>query len=126
MSISQTITDFTTLAIVSGGWMELDRIYLQNRLLALVGEDQLDPVEVQPVTKTSTELLDILITKAQENKVIGTALYEKEILEGQITDLLTPPPSVVNALFAQHYDKDPKEATDYFFKLCKENDYIKT
>lgn len=41
-------------------------------------------------------------------------------------DFLTPPPSVVNALFAQQYAKSPQEATDYFFELCKTNDYIKT
>ena len=29
-------------------------------------------------------------------------------------------------MFAQHYSKDPQEATDYFFELCKTNDYIKT
>lgn len=126
MFISQTITDFTTLAIKSGGWMELDRLYLQNRLLALIGEDQLAESEVRAVKESSTELLDVLVAKAKANGVIGDALYEREILEGQITDLLTPPPSVVNALFAQHYSKSPQEATDYFFELCKENDYIKT
>lgn len=41
-------------------------------------------------------------------------------------DLMTPPPSVVNAYFAQYYSKDPIQATDYFYKLSKENDYIKT
>ena len=41
-------------------------------------------------------------------------------------DFLTPPPSVVNAFFAQHYSKSPEEATDYFFDLSKKNDYIKT
>jgi UDPglucose--hexose-1-phosphate uridylyltransferase len=32
----------------------------------------------------------------------------------------------VNAYFAQYYSKDPVQATDYFFKLSKDNDYIKT
>ncbi len=35
MSISQTICDFATLAIEAGGWMEMDRLYLQNRLLVM-------------------------------------------------------------------------------------------
>lgn len=34
-------------------------------------------------------------------------------------DFLTPPPSVVNAFFAQHYSKSPEEATEYFFNLSK-------
>lgn len=126
MSISQTIFDFTTLAIHSGGWMELDRLYLHNRILGMVGEDALEPAKVQPVTKGSLELLDELVAQALANQVIGETLAEREIFEAQLMDFLTPPPSVVNALFAQHYAKDPQEATDYFFELCKNNDYIKT
>ena len=126
MSISQTIFDFTTLAIQAGGWMDMDRIYLQNRLLALIGEDALGETVVQMPQHSSLKLLDLLLEKAIENQVIEDTVAEKEILTGQLMDLLTPPPSVVNALFAQHYAKEPQEATDYFFELCKNNDYIKT
>ena len=126
MSISQTICAFTTLAIQAGGWMEMDRIYVQNRILALIGEDILEEVPVTKTTNTSLELLDQLIVKAQENGMIDETVASKEILEAQIMDFLTPPPSVVNAFFAQYYANDPKEATDYFYKLSQENDYIKT
>ena len=124
--LSQTIADFATLAIAAGGWMEMDRLYLHNRILGMIGEHQLEEFEVRPVTRPSTELLDELIKTAQANQVIDTTLSAIEILEGELMDFLTPPPSVVNAFFAQHYAKNPKEATDYFFELCKNNDYIKT
>lgn len=126
MSISQTITDFVTLAIKAGGWMELDRLYLQNRVLAMIGEESLDPVTPTEVTKTSLELLDELIAQAIENGTVKRETTELEIFEAQLMDFLTPPPSVVNALFAQHYEKDPAEATNYFYKLSQKNDYIKT
>lgn len=126
MTLSQTIFDFTTLAIHFGGWMDMDRLYLQNRVLGMIGEDALGAVEVKPTERSSVELLDELVARAKENGVIGETLAEREILEAQLMDLMTPPPSVVNALFAQHYSKDPQEATDYFFELCKTNDYIKT
>ena len=126
MSISQVIADFITCGIESGGWMEMDRIYLQNRVLGMIGEIALDTYVVQPVDVLPIELMDVLIAKAKENGVIGDTLAETEILEGELMDLLTPPPSVVNAFFAQHYEKSPTEATDYFFELCQRNDYIKT
>lgn len=126
MSISQTITDFVTLAIQAGGWMELDRLYLQNRVLAMVGEEVLTEVSPAPVTKSSLDLLDELIQQAKLNQVVEENRAAIEILEAQLMDFLTPPPSVVNAFFAQHYEKDPAAATDYFYQLCKENDYIKT
>lgn len=125
MTISQTISDFVTLAIKSGGWMELDRIYLQNRVLALIGEDVMEET-VQQEAASSLILMDKLVEKAIENQVIGETMAEREQFEAQLMDFLTPPPSVVNAFFAQHYANEPKEATDYFFALSKQNDYIKT
>ncbi|HBL2599689.1 TPA: UDP-glucose--hexose-1-phosphate uridylyltransferase [Enterococcus faecium] len=126
MSISQTICDFATLAIEAGGWMEMDRLYLQNRLLGMVGEDALESIEVRPVKEESVDLLDQLVAKARENGVLSELPAEQEIFEAQLMDFLTPPPSVVNAFFAQHYSKSPEEATEYFFNLSKKNDYIKT
>ncbi|MDU5335327.1 UDP-glucose--hexose-1-phosphate uridylyltransferase [Enterococcus sp.] len=126
MSISQTIRDFISLAIQSGGWMEMDRLYLENRVIAMIGEDSLAKAEVQGVSASAVELVDQLLIQAEKNKVINGLQAEKDMLEAQLMDLMTPPPSVVNAYFAQYYSKDPVQATDYFFKLSKDNDYIKT
>lgn len=126
MSVSQTIRDFITLAIQSGGWMEMDRLYLENRVIAMIGEDSLTQAEIRRVTESAVDLVDLLLIQAEKNKVITDLQAEKDMLEAQLMDLMTPPPSVVNAYFAQYYSKDPVQATDYFFKLSKDNDYIKT
>lgn len=126
MGVSQTVYDFVSLAIKNGGWMEMDRLYLQNRVLAIIGEDALTSVESQVVTRSSVELMDELVNQAITNQGELPQPVVREILEGQLMDLLTPPPSVINALFAQHYSHSPQEATDYFYQLSQENDYIKT
>lgn len=46
MTLSQTICDFVTLAIQAGGWMEMDRIYLQNRILGMIGEEAFESATV--------------------------------------------------------------------------------
>ena len=126
MTISQTICDFTTLAIEAGGWMEMDRIYLQNRISGMIGEEAIDLHQVCPVNEDSVELLNRLVDQAQKNEIVSDSTAAREIFEAQLMDFLTPPPSVVNAFFAQHYANNPEEATNYFFELCKRNDYIKT
>ncbi|MGX7013782.1 UDP-glucose--hexose-1-phosphate uridylyltransferase [Vagococcus silagei] len=128
MSISQTIYDFTSFALKYGEWMEMDRLYLQNRLLALIGEDSLDVVTATENWENLDvlDLLDALTSVALENEVIADSFSEKEQLEAKIMDFLTPPPSVLNALFAQRYDDDPVTATDYFYELSRKNNYIKT
>ncbi|MGM8138291.1 hypothetical protein [Enterococcus italicus] len=35
--MGQVIVDFTTIAIQTGGWMEMDRLYLYNRLKTMSG-----------------------------------------------------------------------------------------
>lgn len=124
--ISQTIVDFTTLAIASGGWMEMDRVYLQNRILGMIGETKMETTEIRQSPKSSLQLKDELLEKAKMNQMIGTSTSEEEMFAAQLMDFLTPPPSIVNAFFAQFYSKDPQSATDYFYKLCKENDSVKT
>ncbi|OTO76734.1 MULTISPECIES: UDP-glucose--hexose-1-phosphate uridylyltransferase [unclassified Enterococcus] len=126
MSISQTIRDFTTLAIQSGGWMEMDRFYLENRVIAMIGEESLAKAELRSVSTSAVTLVDRLLIQAENNQLITDHQAERDMLEAQLMDLMTPPPSVVNAYFAQYYSKDPVQATDYFFKLSKDNDYIKT
>lgn len=126
MTISQTIADFVTLAIATGGWMEMDRIYLQNRILGLIGEEAGDSFEVRPVQEESVDLLNRLVEQAKENGLVTDVTADREMFESQLMDFLTPPPSVVNAFFAQHYSKSPEEATDYFYQLSRNNDYIKT
>lgn len=126
MTISQTIADFVSLAIANGGYMELDRIYLQNRILGLIGEDALETVKPSQQLAQPEDLISELVEVARKNGVFGPTSAEEDIFTAQLTDFMTPPPSVVNALFAQHYHHSPKEATDYFFNLSKANDYIKT
>lgn len=127
MKTSQLIHEFVTFAIKFGGWMEMDRLYLTNRTMALVGLTEL--TDNQPDTNIKLEideLMDSLVDVAIQQKVVSDTSFEREILEGKLGDLLTPPPSVINALFAKHYDSSPQEATDYFYELSHVNQYIKS
>lgn len=98
MTTSQMIADFTTLAIQAGGWMELDRLYLQNRLLSMVGEQELGEVDIRPVATPAADLAEQLCQIASANQLVKTE-QQKEQFMVQLMDLLTPPPSVVNVFF---------------------------
>ncbi|MEO1772853.1 UDP-glucose--hexose-1-phosphate uridylyltransferase [Candidatus Enterococcus ferrettii] len=126
MLISQIVRDFVSLAIHSGGWMDMDRIYLENQVIGLIGEDGLEAAEIRSVEASAAELVQPLVEQGVKNQVIGELSADKDILESRLMDLMTPPPSVVNAYFAQYYANKPNEATDYFFQLSQANNYIKT
>ena len=122
------INCFIETAIQSGGWMLLDKVYLRNRLVSLIGEwdnkgETLEECVQEQVT--TDDLLNEMILIASENgKISADSLDSVEHLKSELLDLLTPPTSVVNALFSKHYDSSPKEATDYFYLLNTVNGYI--
>ena len=123
MNQGRIIDQFVTRAIQSGGWMEMDRLYLKNRLMQMVGLE--DIVNEQSTENyTVDQLVNALLDIARNSAVI-THEKQEESLKGQLYDLLTPPPSVLNALFAQQYNDDPTEALSYFHRLSIQNKMIK-
>lgn len=120
------ITHFINWVIKKNpSYQELDRIYLQNRLLALVGADDLGTVcaeaKDQPLALEQA-LVEFAVTQGQ----IDDNQASREILAMQVMDLLTPLPSAVNQAFWRRYQKGPKVATDAFYQASTENDYVKT
>lgn len=98
-------------------YQELDRIYLYNRICALVGDDN---------HQENDDLKTALIETAIKNQKIDGSQTAKEILNDQLMDFITPLPSKVNQKFWNLYQVSPETATNYFYQLSQKNDYIKT
>ncbi|PWG00108.1 UDP-glucose--hexose-1-phosphate uridylyltransferase [Levilactobacillus bambusae] len=101
---------------------DMDRIYVQNKILALVGDE--NPVEAADQSRLA--VVDALIETAINNGKIEDTQSAKDILNAQLMDLVTPIPSVVNERFWSRYQVAPEKATDWFYDLSQRNDYIKT
>lgn len=102
-----------------------DRIYVRNLLLELFGCDNFEERE----SDSSVELEDILaglLNEAVERKIIAPSQTEKDLFDTRIMNCLMPRPSEVIKNFKEEYKKSPKEATDYFYNLSKNSDYIRT
>ena len=126
-SISKVILQFTQEAIDQQLIAEVDRYYVQNRLLALVKEDELNEVSLSKTSLPSLlESMDAIRFFAQAKGLLGSLSYEVEQFEAAIMDLVTPVPSILNDKFWQLYKASPAKATEYFYQLSKANDYIKT
>ena len=118
-----SLDQFVTAVIASPSqYTELDRIYVHNRVLGLVGEG--DPIAATDDQLTS--LTDALVKTAIQNSKIEATQSDEDILADQLMDLVTPLPSVLNQRFWDKYQVSPQTATNYFFNLSKANDYIKT
>ncbi|WP_119318164.1 UDP-glucose--hexose-1-phosphate uridylyltransferase [Companilactobacillus formosensis] len=111
------VDQFVDLIVNSDNdYQELDKTYLYNRICALVGDDN---------HQTDDDVKNALIKTAIKNGKIEDNQTDKEILNDQLMDFVTPLPSKVNAKFWNLYQKSPETATNYFYKLSQDNDYIK-
>lgn len=110
--------EYADKVIASGAYEPLDRIYVLNKIRALVGDEDVEAQDDQPLV---AQLVDLAVKHGQ----IEDGQTAREILNDQLYDLMTPRPSVVNSTFWEKYQQSPKTATDWFYKLCTSNDYVK-
>ena len=113
---------FVTKVIAESTFEELDRIYLTNRVLALVGDEVL---EVETDQDNLIDLKDQLVEEAVRLEMIEDSLAAREILGADLMDLVTPCPSQVNRDFWATYAQSPEQAIADFYQLSQKNDYIK-
>ena len=116
------VEKFVTQVIEESFYEELDRIYLTNRVLALVGDGVL---EVETNVSELIELKDQLVEEAVRLETIEDSQTAREILGADLMDLVTPCPSQVNRDFWDTYAQSPEQAIADFYQLSQKNDYIK-
>ena len=123
MSENNLVEKFITLIIAQSEFTELDRIYLRNRILALVGDDA---IKVKTNKKDLLDLKDELVKVAQITGKCAKANSAEDILGAQLLNFIVPKPSVVNQKFWSTYKESPQKAIANFYQLSKNSDYIKT
>lgn len=125
--IDQIVCDFVAKGVVSQLVHPLDSYYATNRLINLLQKEHYGTTLTPSIPlEDMLDLMDQLVEYAVQEKVIDDTLRAREELEAEIMDVITPAPSVVNKAFWEGYQEAPMRATDDFYKLSKNNDYIKT
>lgn len=117
------IDNFVDRVIEYGMYNEIDKIYVKNRVLALIGEEGTDRISDENDLK---QIKDYLVEIALKNGKIKDLIEEKECLGAELMNFIVPLPSRLNDIFWSSYDISPQEAVEEFYKLSKDSDYIKT
>lgn len=107
---------------------EEDKIYSRNRILERLHEDEFNEPEERPRVSTD-ELPDILgglCDIAFERGLIkDNTVTMRDLFDTELMNCLMPRPSEVIKDFREHYKNSPVEATDFFYKLSQDSDYIR-
>ena len=80
------------------------------------------PSEVPPLE----EILKVLVDDAVERKLIDGGIASRDLFDTRLMSCVTPRPGQVQQEFWSRYDVSPKAATDWFYQLSKDSDYIRT
>lgn len=115
------IRKFVEQVIEKSDYTELDKYYLYNHVLHLVGKCEKECQEASII-----DVKDTLVEQAVLNQKIDDLSSSKDSLGCELMDLITPIPSVLNQRFNEMYAQDKKRAIADFYELSKANDYIKT
>ena len=115
------IRKFVEQVIEKSDYTELDKYYLYNHVLHLVGKCEKECQEASII-----DVKDALVEQAVLNQKIDDWSSSKDSLGCELMDLITPIPSVLNQRFNEMYAQDKKRAIADFYELSKSNDYVKT
>lgn len=126
--IQKNIRKLVQYGLQTGLITEADKIYTTNRLLELFRLDELEEDDAD-VTMSTDELEDVLVGMMdyayEQGIMTENSIVYRDLFDTKIMSMLVPRPSEVISVFEEKYQRDPKEATDYFYKLSQDTDYIR-
>ena len=122
--IDQCIAALVQYALDKGLMEECDRTWAENRVLGALGISEYERPETIPVMELE-EILKTLLDDAEARGVISGGVTERDLLDTELMGRLTPRPSQVIAQFREKLADSPKAATDWFYGLCQDTDYIR-
>ncbi|MCU5745188.1 UDP-glucose--hexose-1-phosphate uridylyltransferase [Staphylococcus sp. SQ8-PEA] len=121
------VSQFINLVVHYGDYEDLDRLYIQNQLIRILSAQGVETSEISlEITEWSpVDFSEYWINQMIQHGLIENVLYEREIIEAQLLDLITPRPSTINHQFHHLLSDSPQRATNYFYALSKRNNYVK-
>lgn len=105
---------------------DTDAIYARNQILDALHMEEYEEPENDPGKGTLEEILKELLDYACENGVIEDGIASRDLFDTRLMNCLMPRPSEVSATFWKLYEeKGSERATEYFYKLSQDSDYIR-
>ena len=131
MNIFSEINRLVSYGIKTGLIQSEDTIFTKNQLLILLNLDgyendedaaSLPEVEVSDLEEILKNILDYAVSKHLTG---GESVVYRDLFDARLMSVFVDRPSNIIRKFNELYKKSPKEATDFFYKLSQDSDYIR-
>ena len=135
--IQEKILELTEYGLVTGLIEKEDERFTVNRFLELFQLDELEDEVVTEYAKRpamtreeAEEKLDGILNEmmdyAHEQGIMKEdSIVYRDLFDTKIMSLMVPRPSEVQKKFKELYKESPEKATDYFYQLSRDTNYIR-
>ena len=124
MKIETYIDSLVSYAMNCGLADPCDHQVLINRLLELLSMDDYTPSD-EPQSEDLEEILQGILDYACQKGLCDDNITARDLFDTKVMALLTPMPREVIRTFNEKYAVDPVAATDWYYKLSCDTDYIR-
>lgn len=122
--VDSYIKALVSYAAKNGMIEESDKVYCTNSINAMLKKDAFD-TECDEAQGEINEILDKICDYAAENGIIEDSITYRDLFDTAVMGVLTPRPSEVIREFNALYEESPEKATDYYYKLSGDTNYIR-
>lgn len=124
IKVNQAVKNLVDYGVKTGLMEEADRIYVTNQVLAKLHlEEYEEAADVQEMDLEET--LKVLLDFACEKGLVEDSIVYRDLFDAKLMNCLMMRPSEVQKKFWELYRESPKKATDYFYTLSQDSDYIR-
>lgn len=123
--VNKSIEKLLCYGLEKGLFPYRDKAYVLNRLLEILRLDSFEETEIVGQVDLEETLAELL-SYAIKVGIIEDDITSRDLFDTKLMGALTPAPSIVTDEFNRLYNSSsPKAATDYFYKLSCDSDYIR-
>jgi len=126
--ITQDIEKLVAYGLLTGLVEKEDKRYTTNRLLELFQIEEFEESDTHVTCRTDEleTLLNRMVDYAYETGIITeNSVVYRDLFDTKIMSMLVGRPSEIIRKFKELYAISPKKATDYYYKLSQDTDYIR-
>ena len=125
-NLSRIITELTEYALMCGMIEEADIAFCTNSLMGIFGVSDYAKTECDKERRPLDKILDDACDIALSLGLIeNDSVVYRDLFDTKLMGALTPRPSEVIRRFRELYSRSAEEATDYFYALACNSNYIR-
>ncbi len=123
--LSANIKKLVEYGIATGLTPECERMYTTNLLLEIFQEDSYEETDINIEEIELEKVLKALLDEAVSRGLIEDSVVYRDLFDTKLMNCLLPRPAQIQNKFWSKYEISPKKATDYYYKLSQDSDYIR-